>query len=206
MSSERFEIIENDLEDQFDQLEIVLDGMRRKKRRNDLSGNAEDVAGFRRDLLELKRSIDSMEREAKNAPHKFRGQMLEKVRAFREKSAKLQSRLKLEHQHEQQSISLMTSEDEILQSTSQSLARSQQVALESEDVGNEILTDLGVQREALERTRVRLQETDAELSRSKRILRKMYFGVIQNKALLIVVIVVEVCILLALIYSKYIKK
>ena len=78
--------------------------------------------------------------------------------------------------------------------------------METEDVGNEIISDLGVQRESLERTRERLQETNSEITRSRRVLRRMYFGVLQNKAVLILIILLEVAILGALIYVKFIGK
>ena len=205
MSSEVFENLENDLEDLFDQLEVVLDGIKRSN-----GGQQDELRRFRGDLVQARRSIERMENEAKKAPGQFRGQMLEKVRMFREKSALMQKELnkaaKSVVTNPMSTASTNASAQDVIQSTSQSLTRSHRVALETEDVGAEILSDLGVQRETLERTRVRLQETDAELSRSRRILRKMYFGVLQNKALLIVIILVEICILGAVIYDKYIKK
>lgn len=83
--------------------------------------------------------------------------------------------------------------------------RSQQVAVETEAVGGEIISDLGVQREQLERTRGRIYDTYDELSRSQRILRRIYFGVIQNKLVLIVIIVIEVLILAGLVYLKFLS-
>lgn len=63
----------------------------------------------------------------------------------------------------------------------------------------------GVQREALERARERLHETNAGLSRSRKILRRLYFGVIENKVLLIVIIVVELAIIAALAAWRIMK-
>ena len=62
------------------------------------------------------------------------------------------------------------------------------------------------QREALERTRARLVESDLELSRSRRILRKMYTNVISNKVILIVIILIEIGILAGVLYWKYGRK
>ena len=73
-------------------------------------------------------------------------------------------------------------------------------------VGNEIISDLGTQRETLERTRARLVETDLELSRSRRILKKMYVNVFSNKIILIVIILIEIGILSGLVYWKYGRK
>ena len=72
--------------------------------------------------------------------------------------------------------------------------------------GNEIITDLGSQRETLERTRARLIESDLELSRSRRILKKMYLNVFSNKIILIVIILIEVGILAGVTYYKYGRK
>ena len=72
--------------------------------------------------------------------------------------------------------------------------------------GNEIISDLGTQRETLERTRARLGEAGEDLSRSRRVLRRMYTNVISNKIILIVIILVEIGILAEVTYWKYIKK
>ena len=84
--------------------------------------------------------------------------------------------------------------------------------MESEDnlcfysSGNEIIGDLGAQRETLERTRARLIESDLELGRSRRILKKMYLNVFSNKIILIVIIIIEIAILAGVIYYKYGRK
>ena len=69
-----------------------------------------------------------------------------------------------------------------------------------------IITDLGTQRETLERTRARLGEAGEDLSRSRRVLRRMYTNVISNKIILIVIILIEIGILVGVTYWKYIKK
>ena len=71
--------------------------------------------------------------------------------------------------------------------------------------GNEIITDLGTQREALERTRARLGEAGEDLSRSRKVLRRMYTNVVSNKIILIVIILIEIGILAGVVYWKYIK-
>jgi vesicle transport through interaction with t-SNAREs protein 1 len=91
----------------------------------------------------------------------------------------------------------------VLERTGESLARAQQVAVETDAVGEGIIGDLGAQRETLERTRTRLVETDVELGRSRRVLRKMYLNVLTNKIALIIIIVIEVCILGGLLYWKF---
>ena len=69
-----------------------------------------------------------------------------------------------------------------------------------------MISDLGTQRESLQRTRDRLEDTDAELTRAQRLLRVMYARVITNKLLLIAIIVTELALLGAAIYIKFFKK
>ena len=91
----------------------------------------------------------------------------------------------------------------MLEKTSDSIQRSTQVAYETEEIGQGIMGDLTVQREGLERARTMLSETDAELSRSRRILKRMSRGTIYNKVVLLLIIVVQLCIIGALVYWKW---
>lgn len=81
--------------------------------------------------------------------------------------------------------------------------RSTQLAVENEEIGDAIISDLGQQRETLERSRARLQETNAELSRGRRILIRLKVSTLYNKILLLFIIIIELCILAALIYWKF---
>jgi len=92
---------------------------------------------------------------------------------------------------------------ESLDRTSQSIERSTQLAVENEEIGDAIISDLGQQRETLERSRARLQETNAELSRGRRILIRLKVSTLYNKILLLFIIIIELCILAALIYWKF---
>jgi vesicle transport through interaction with t-SNAREs protein 1 len=91
----------------------------------------------------------------------------------------------------------------VLERTSQSLYRTTQVALESEEIGTGVIQELSQQREVLVRTRDRLTETDAELGRSRRILKSMSRVAMTNKLVLIVIILLEICILTGLVYYKF---
>ena len=81
-----------------------------------------------------------------------------------------------------------------------------QVAIETEQVGVGIIDDLGTQRESLERTRNRLQETDVELGNSRKILKRMYLNVVSNKIILTGIIIIEICILIGFVYWKFFSK
>lgn len=61
-------------------------------------------------------------------------------------------------------------------------------------------------RETLERARGMLSETEHELSRSRRILKRMSRGTIYNKIVLIFIIIIQIGILGALVYWKWFSK
>ena len=73
-------------------------------------------------------------------------------------------------------------------------------------MGEEIISDLGTQRESLERTRARLEDADLELGRSRRILKKLNRGIFSNKIILVTVIILEVAILAGLCVWKFVVK
>ncbi|XP_074631669.1 vesicle transport through interaction with t-SNAREs homolog 1B-like isoform X4 [Acropora palmata] len=95
---------------------------------------------------------------------------------------------------------------ETLNKASESIARSTRVAVEVEQIGGEIIEDLGDQRESLIRTRDRLKDVDQDLSKSKRILNSMAIRIATNKIILLCIIVVELAILGAVVYIKFFQK
>lgn len=95
---------------------------------------------------------------------------------------------------------------EALIRTSQSLERSQRTAIETEQVGYSVISDLGVQRESLERTRSNLIDTGEQLEESHKLLNVMKRRVFANKFILISIIVVEMLILGLMVYVKFFKK
>ena len=78
--------------------------------------------------------------------------------------------------------------------------------METEQVGTEVLGELGTQRDTLIRTRDRLIDTEGELTRSKRIIRTLSHNVLYNKILLVIIILLECAILAAVIYWKFFMK
>lgn len=91
-----------------------------------------------------------------------------------------------------------------LERTAESLARSQRTAVETEQLGGEVVSELGAQRETLLRSKRRLADTDHELSQTHILLRKMTLGVLTNKLILIFIILLEICILAAICYIRFI--
>ncbi|XP_053671827.1 uncharacterized protein LOC128722036 [Anopheles nili] len=92
---------------------------------------------------------------------------------------------------------------QILERTSASLARSNQIAIETEHTGHEVISELEVQRESLLRSQRRLENANDDLSRSGAIIRAMKRNVLYNKLILILIIVMETVILAGLIALKF---
>ncbi|EDV93298.1 vesicle transport through interaction with t-SNAREs homolog 1B [Drosophila grimshawi] len=107
----------------------------------------------------------------------------------------------IDHEHRQQQVVANTYD--VLQRTSESIQRSQQVAIETETIGTGVLGELGEQRESLLRTTRRLEDADQELSKSRIIIRKLSREVLYNKIVLILIIILEVAILIGLLVLKF---
>ncbi|XP_049834794.1 vesicle transport through interaction with t-SNAREs homolog 1B isoform X2 [Schistocerca gregaria] len=80
------------------------------------------------------------------------------------------------------------------------------IAAETETLGGEVIAELGEQRESLLRSKRRLAETDDELTRSRSLMHKIACHAIKNKAILIILIVLEVAILSSIVYMKWFRK
>merc|ERR1712112_186502 len=205
-----------------DELELLLDKLETGLGQLETcSGEARKrmIQVCRSQLEEANKLADEMETEARSAPLQYRAEMLASVRQFqgqlRNKQAiftkKSFSNKDVFSNQTEESGSGVGNEDlrnqvlagsRVLERTADSLFRTQQIAVETEAVGGEIIGDLGTQRDALERARNRLIDTDEELGRSRKIVRKMYLNVFSNKILLICIILVEAGILAALVYFK----
>ncbi|XP_055371760.1 vesicle transport through interaction with t-SNAREs homolog 1A [Condylostylus longicornis] len=92
----------------------------------------------------------------------------------------------------------------ILDRTTASIARSQQIAIDAEQVGTEVLSELDDQRESLLRSQQRLQDANDHLSNSARMINSLKRNVLYNKYLLILIILLEVLILIGLTIIKFI--
>ncbi len=226
VSSERFEMFQDELDGFREQLEAALDSLAREatalsslrksladpssfppqqqpQQRQQLLHEVERrsataasiISRSRDDLDQVRKTLDEMEAEARQAPREYKGEMLSKVRRGRAEVSKLHSRLrKLAEEAEKKPSyadadllgaaappEALTAEEahrrqvragiSTLERTSQSIARSTRVALESEAVGEEIVSDLSVQRETLERAQSRVHDTEQELGRSEAIMR-----------------------------------
>ncbi|XP_004080436.1 vesicle transport through interaction with t-SNAREs homolog 1A isoform X1 [Oryzias latipes] len=89
---------------------------------------------------------------------------------------------------------------ERLERSSRRLEAGYQIAVETEQVGQEILSNLHGDREKIQKARERLRETDANLGKSSRILTGMLRRIIQNRVL---VFILGAIILLTIILAIY---
>ncbi|XP_044753869.1 vesicle transport through interaction with t-SNAREs homolog 1B [Coccinella septempunctata] len=94
---------------------------------------------------------------------------------------------------------------QILERTGESIQRSNQIAIETEAIGTEVISELNDQREALLRTKSRLENADEQLDSAKAILRRMGRNIVYNRLILILIIIMEVGILIGISYIKFIK-
>uniref|UniRef100_A0A8D2LXR8 Vesicle transport through interaction with t-SNAREs 1B n=1 Tax=Varanus komodoensis TaxID=61221 RepID=A0A8D2LXR8_VARKO len=175
---------------------------------------------------EANETLQEMEEELKYAPVSFHNQMMIKIRAYRRDLASFQRRLKstdlgvVPGGHADPKFGIFSTENEqstqiqsqrvlLLQGTeslnraSQSIERSHQIAAETDQIGTDIIEELGEQREQLERTKGRLVNTSENLSKSRKILRSMSRRLMTNKLLLSVIILLELAILAGIVYYKF---
>ncbi|KAJ7399376.1 hypothetical protein BTVI_115422 [Pitangus sulphuratus] len=172
--------------------------------------------------------LREMEEELKYAPLPFRNQMMSKIRAYRRDLSMFQREMRstdlgLGHGSQgdikygifstenEQSTNLQSQRVLLLQGTdslnraSQSIERSHRIAAETDQIGTDIIEELGEQREQLERTKSRLVNTSENLSKSRKILRSMSRRVTTNKLLLSIIIILELAILGGVVYYRFFR-
>ncbi|KAI5611729.1 vesicle transport through interaction with t-SNAREs-like 1B [Silurus asotus] len=225
MSSEAFEKLHEMYRSQCDELKQLSDRVIRSQ--GEEKKKLTRVFDERhREAQELLREMDQ---ELLSAPSSFRNSMSSKVRLYHRDLGKLQRQVHTldttysfssrtgdgghgiygaqnEHSTEQQAQrTLLIQGTESLNNATQSIARSQRIAVESEQIGTDIIEELGQQREQLDHTRDRLVHTGENLSRSRKILRTMSRRLMTNKLLLGIIIIMEVAILGAVVYLKFFR-
>jgi len=161
MSSEKFEFAQDEVETQLERLSSNLrlletsQGEARKRNLQVCEKCVEDG----------EKLLEEMDGEARTAPLQFRAEMLAAVRGLRSRlgilqssyrSLKFSSRLTAGEGSRGRAATDGVREKVIngvqsLERTGESIYRSQQVAIETEQVGVGIIDDLGTQRESLER-------------------------------------------------------
>ncbi|XP_059209238.1 vesicle transport through interaction with t-SNAREs homolog 1B [Centropristis striata] len=227
MSSEEFEKLHEMYQSLYEELKIMPEralkchGEERKRlvrTFDERQGEAEEV-------------LEGMEEELRAAPSTYRNAMSTKLRMYRRDMGKLQRDMKSaapgsgsssqagegshhgiyasqnqQSTHQQSQRTLLLQGLDSLNHASQSIERSQRIAAETDQIGTDIIEELGGQREQLDRTRNRLVDTGENLSRSRKILRAMSRRLVTNKLLLAVIIIMELAILGAVVYLKFFRR
>lgn len=147
----------------------------------------------------MKREVDKAPYAAKNEMNQNWLNVSSKWNEFKSKSKNQSVAVTLSPSGPQSTLSQSIG---ILERTGDSLMRAEQVAMESETVGVEVIADLGEQREQLLKTRERLDGTNVELKRTDVIISSIHRRVLTNKCLLILIIILEVIILVCAIYYR----
>ncbi|KAK3727585.1 hypothetical protein RRG08_009806 [Elysia crispata] len=215
MSSEKFESLESDLSD-------IIEALQGGEKSLNASNGEERKSAYRkaeRKLEEANILVQEMEGEAKLAPVNYRTQMLGRIRHYRNDIDQLARNLKRgsgggargadnygfdrNERLESSNRAKLFQGHQSLQRASESIARSHQIAAETDQIGVEIIDELGTQRETIVRARDRLEETDVNLGRSRGILKSMARRVTTDKLILALIIVVELAILGGITYWKF---
>lgn len=92
---------------------------------------------------------------------------------------------------------------ERIERTGNRLTQGYRLALETEQMGTQVLQDLHHQRETIQNTRNRLRETNADISMSSRVLNSMWMRGIRDKFVLYIVGAVFIIVVLISIYLSF---
>ncbi|XP_055746793.1 vesicle transport through interaction with t-SNAREs homolog 1A-like isoform X1 [Salvelinus fontinalis] len=181
------------------------------------------VLNVDKQLEEVRELMEQMDLEVREIPIQSRGMYQSRLKSYKGEMEKLEKDFKRSRiaysdevrnellgedagSSESQLIKLREERAHLLDNTeklersSRRLEAGYQIAVETEQVGQEILANLHSDREKIQRSRERLRETDANLGKSSRILTGMLRRIIQNRVL---VFVLGATILLTIILAIY---
>ncbi|GIY28885.1 vesicle transport through interaction with t-SNAREs homolog 1B [Caerostris darwini] len=196
------------------------------KRKKQVKCLLRNLKAWKMTLLLREGLIEDLEIEIKAAPYPFRTQMNNRLKGYRQDLNLLKKKVAQSENSAassrnqllgttQPSTSPFSSAsnnrgrllqiNDTINRTTESVNRTQQIAAETDQVGIAVVDELGTQRESLIRTKERLVDTDANLSKSRKILRSMYRRVMTNKLILIVIILLEIAILCGVVYYRFLR-
>ncbi|XP_030019281.1 vesicle transport through interaction with t-SNAREs homolog 1A isoform X1 [Sphaeramia orbicularis] len=181
------------------------------------------VLNVDKQLEEVRELLEQMDLEVREIPVQSRAMYNSRLKSYKQEMEKLEKDFKRSRiaysdevrnellgddagSSENQLIKLREERAHLLDNTeklersSRRLEAGYQIAVETEQVGQEILANLHSDREKIQRARERLRETDANLGKSSRILTGMLRRIIQNR---ILVFVLGAIIVLTIILAIY---
>ncbi|KAM3912714.1 vesicle transport through interaction with t-SNAREs homolog 1A isoform 2-T2 [Leptodactylus fuscus] len=176
------------------------------------------VMNVEKQLEEAKELLEQMDLEVREIPAQSRAMYSNRMRSYKQEMGKLEADFKRSriaysdevrnellgdegNSSESQRAHLLDN-TERLERSSRRLEAGYQIAVETEQIGQNILENLSQDREKIQRARDRLRETDTNLGKSSRILTGMLRRIIQNRVLLVVLgIIIVFTIILAIYFS-----
>ncbi|XP_077311162.1 vesicle transport through interaction with t-SNAREs homolog 1A isoform X4 [Lithobates pipiens] len=176
------------------------------------------VMNVEKQLEEAKELLEQMDLEVREIPAQSRGMYSNRMRSYKQEMSKLEADFKRSriaysdevrnellgddgNSSESQRAHLLDN-TERLDRSSRRLEAGYQIAVETEQIGQNILENLNQDREKIQRARDRLRETDTNLGKSSRILTGMLRRIIQNRLLVFVLgIIIVITIILAIYFS-----
>ncbi|XP_066549637.1 vesicle transport through interaction with t-SNAREs homolog 1A isoform X2 [Amia ocellicauda] len=176
------------------------------------------VVNVEKQFEEAKELMEQMDLEVREIPVQSRGMYNSRLKSYKQELEKLEKDFKRSriaysdevrndllgddgNSSESQRAHLLDN-TERLERSSQRLEAGYQIAVETEQIGQEILENLHHDREKIQRSRDRLRETDANLGKSSRILTGMLRRIIQNRILMFVLgAIILFTIVLAIYFS-----
>ncbi|XP_037547396.1 vesicle transport through interaction with t-SNAREs homolog 1A [Nematolebias whitei] len=184
------------------------------------------VLNVDKQLEEVRELLEQMDLEVREIPVQSRAMYNSRLKSYKQEMEKLEKDFKRSRiaysdevrnellgddaiSSESQLIKLREERAHLLDNTeklersSRRLEAGYQIAVETEQVGQEILSNLHTDREKIQRARERLRETDANLGKSSRILTGMLRRIIQNR---ILIFVLGAVILLTIILAIYLNQ
>ncbi|XP_053496578.1 vesicle transport through interaction with t-SNAREs homolog 1A isoform X1 [Ictalurus furcatus] len=181
------------------------------------------VLNVDKQLEEVRELLEQMDLEVREIPIQSRAMYNSRLKSYKQEVEKLEKDFKRSRiaysdevrnellgddggSSESQLIKLREERAHLLDNTerlersSRRLETGYQIAVETEQIGQEILSNLHTDREKIQRSRERLRETDANLGKSSRVLSGMLRRVIQNR---ILIFILGAILLLSIVLAIY---
>ncbi|XP_076460070.1 vesicle transport through interaction with t-SNAREs homolog 1A-like [Babylonia areolata] len=159
--------------------------------------------------------LEQMELEVKEQDSKDRQKYHTRIRSYKAELTKQQKDMKRArlgvdssrdellgddtHDSEDQRTRLLDN-TERLERSSRKLEQGYRIAVETEEIGTQMMEDLSSQRETIQRARGRLHDMDTTLGKSSRLLSAMTKRIIQNRIMLVGIGLLIVITIIVAIY------
>lgn len=176
------------------------------------------VLNVDKQLEEVRELLEQMDLEVREIPIQSRAMYNSRLKSYKQEVEKLEKDFKRSRiaysdevrnkllgddgaSSESQRAHLLDN-TERLERSSRRLEAGYQIAVETEQIGQEVLSNLHSDREKIQRSRDRLRETDSNLGKSSRVLSGMLRRVIQNRVLIFILgAIILVTIVLAIYFN-----